>query len=144
MKTLIVYSSTHKGNTEKVAKKIGEILGADLKKVFEVSAGDLANYDLIGFGSGIYRGKFHESMLKFFSDLPDAGGKKAFVFCTAFVPVKKFINDAAEELQKKNFEVVGKFKCRGYSDLSIMKYFAKGRPDAQDLDAAAKFAEGLK
>ncbi|HTX86542.1 MAG TPA: flavodoxin family protein [Candidatus Nanoarchaeia archaeon] len=147
MKTLIIYQSIHHGNTEKIAKKIGEILDADLKKPDEVKPEDLANYDLIGFGSGIYFSKFHASILKFVDSLPVQDGKKAFIFFTHGAPSggagKKFIS----QLKSKNFSLVGEFGCRGFDTFGPFKIFgglAKGRPNEKDLSDAAAFAEGLK
>jgi hypothetical protein len=54
MKTIIVYKSYHRMNTEKVAKAIAEVMNAQLTKVEDVRQEELAEYDLIGFGSGIY------------------------------------------------------------------------------------------
>ncbi|HWQ78445.1 MAG TPA: hypothetical protein VN381_06500, partial [Anaerovoracaceae bacterium] len=47
---------------------------------------ELGDYDLIGFGSGIYSGKNHESLLELADSLPQADGKKAFLFSTDGTP----------------------------------------------------------
>ena len=80
MKTWIVYASVHHQNTEKVAKVMAEELGADLVPVSQAQPETLMEYDLIGFGSGIYGGKFHKTLLQFAESLPDYAGKRAFVF----------------------------------------------------------------
>jgi flavodoxin len=150
MKTLIIYQSIHHGNTEKVAKKIAEVLGADLKKPNEVKPEDLANYDLIGFGSGIYFMKFHVSILNFINALPNMAGKKVFSFCThgsPFFPPGGWNKNFQAMLQAKGFAVVGGFQCEGFDTWGPFKLFGglcKGRPNEKDLDRAAKFAEGLK
>ena len=48
MKTLIVYKSYHRMNTEKVAKAMAEAMDAQLAKVEDVRSEELAAYDLIG------------------------------------------------------------------------------------------------
>ena len=58
MKTLILCTSVHHQNTEKVAKVMAEELGADLVSIGQVQPETLTAYDLIGFGSGIYYMKF--------------------------------------------------------------------------------------
>ena len=68
MKILIVYMSYHHMNTEKIARAMAEVTGATLSKADEVDPGDLAGYDLIGFGSGIYGGKHHTSILALAAD----------------------------------------------------------------------------
>jgi Flavodoxins len=80
MKTSIIYVSVHHGNTEKVAKEIAEVLNADLFKPTELDPNTLSEYDLIGFGSGIYLLKHHESLLNFVDKMDELKDKKAFIF----------------------------------------------------------------
>ena len=53
MKTIIVYASTHHGNTKKVVDAIAEECGAELVDATAVREKELSDYDLIGFASGI-------------------------------------------------------------------------------------------
>ena len=76
MKTLIVYTSIHHQNTEKVAKVIEEELEADLVPIGKAQPHTLAAYDLIGFGSGIYFMKPHKTLLHFVETLPEVTGKR--------------------------------------------------------------------
>jgi flavodoxin len=69
LKALIIYISVHHGNTEKVAKVMANILDATLLQVRQADASMLEQYDLIGFGSGIYFGKHHESLSDFVDKL---------------------------------------------------------------------------
>ena len=82
MKTMIVYTSVHHQNTEKVAKVMAEELEADIVQIAKAQPETLATYDLIGFGSGIYFGKHHKTLLQFVETLPPVTQKKAFVFST--------------------------------------------------------------
>jgi flavodoxin len=50
----VICSSTHHGNTKKVADSITKILDGELVKPNELDVNNLLEYDLIGFGSGIY------------------------------------------------------------------------------------------
>ena len=79
MKNAIIYVSIHHSNTEKVAKTFAKILDADLKKPEQIDPSGLSDFDLIGFGSGIYYGKHHKSLLEFAEKLPPTN-KKAFIF----------------------------------------------------------------
>ena len=54
MKGLIIYISVHHGNTEKVANIMANTLDASLLQVKQVDTSILEQYDLIGFGSGIF------------------------------------------------------------------------------------------
>ncbi|MCK4255841.1 flavodoxin, partial [candidate division WOR-3 bacterium] len=85
MKTLIIYTSIHHKNTERIAKVMAEVLEAPLAKPREIDINSLAEYDLLGFGSGIYFGKHHKSLLKLVDKLPNLKGRKVFVFSTSGV-----------------------------------------------------------
>jgi flavodoxin len=80
MKTLIVYTSVHHQNTEKVAKVMAVELEADLIPTGKAQPETLESYDLIGFGSGIYFGKHHKTLLQFVETLPPMKQKRVFVF----------------------------------------------------------------
>ena len=81
MRKAIVYASVHHGNTEKIVKSIAEECQVDLIDAVKQSDADLSSYDMIGFASGIYFSKFHQSILKFAEkNLPD--DKKVFLICT--------------------------------------------------------------
>ena len=147
MKTLIVYTSVHHQNTENVAKVMAEALEADLISVANAKPEMPANYDLVGFGSGIYFGKHHKTLLQFVEMLPPVIQKQAFVFSTS--GDGKINHHAAlkEKLVNKGFAVVDEFCCRGWDTVGPLKLFGginKGRPDENDLAAARAFARGLK
>ena len=81
MRTVIVYASVHHGNTEKLVKSIAEECQVDLIDAVKQPDADLSSYDMIGFASGIYFSKFHQSILEFAEkNLPD--DKKIFLICT--------------------------------------------------------------
>jgi flavodoxin len=151
MKTLIIYVSVHHGNTEKVAKAMANTLDAVLLEVKQANAGMLEQYDLIGFGSGIYFGKHHRSLLDFVDMLPMLRNKKAFIFSTSGLRKIPFIHNfdkpLKEKLQRKGFDIIGEFSCRGldtYKATRLVGGVNKGRPNAEDLRQAEDFARGLK
>jgi flavodoxin len=151
MKTLIIYVSVHHGNTEKAARVMANTLGADLLPVKQVDARMLEQYNLIGFGSGIYFGRHHKSLLDFVERLPTLENKKAFIFSTSGLGKIRFFHDfdkpLIEKLQRKGFDIVGEFSCRGYDTYRITKLVGginKGRPNAQDLRKAEDFARALQ
>jgi flavodoxin len=146
MKTLIVYASTHKGNTEKVAIAMAEELKAKLLKAQDAKAEDIKNAELIGFGSGIYAGKFHKSVLALIESV-DMKGKKAFVFSTSSKGGNDYNKKPAELLSEKGFTVVGDFGCKGFSDwgpFKLIRGVRKGHPNEEELQAARDFAKKLK
>lgn len=160
IKSMVIVCSYHHGNTEKVAGRIAEVLGARMVSPQKVDPKELEEYDLVGFGSGIYDGAHHKKLLDLAHSLPPAKGKKAFLFSTDGMPRflmksgaalrSKMLQDHAalrETLQAKGYAVVGEFSCAGHNTNSFLKYFGgfnQGRPDAGDLERAAGFARGLK
>ena len=151
MKALIIYISVHHGNTEKVAKVMANTLNADLLQLQQADASILEQYDLIGFGSGIYFGRHHESLLDFVDKLPMLKNKKAFIFSTSGLRKIRFFHDfdkpLEERLRRKGFDIIGEFSCRGldtYRATKLVGGINKGRPNAQDLKQAEDFARSLK
>jgi flavodoxin len=142
MNVLIIYKSYHRMNTEKVAKAMAEAVNATLKKVGEVGPDDLAGYDLIGIGSGIYAGKYHKSLFKLIEKIPRLE-KDVFLFHTAGGPEEKYDQPMKELLMKKGARVVGEFRCPGAAGLLGFTWANKGHPDEQDLENARAFAKGL-
>ena len=146
MKCLIIYVSVEHGNTEKVARTISEAIGAELKEVKDVDPTTIANYELIGFGSGIFKGKFHARLLKLVSELPQTQSN-AFIFSTSGFGTTKYHEDMRKMLEGKGYRVVGDFACKGwdtYGPFKITGGINKKRPDQADLNAARDFAKTLK
>jgi len=147
MKTLIIYTSIHHQNTEKVAKVMAEELGADLLPVSQAQSRTLAEYDLIGFGSGIYFMKHHKTLLQFVEKLPAVIGRRAFIFSTSGEGGVRKHAALREKLLYRGFSIVGEFSCKGWDTFGPMKLIGginKGRPHAEDLEGARVFARGLK
>ncbi len=151
MKALIIYVSVHHGNTEKVARVMANVLDADLLDVKQANVGTLAQYDLVGFGSGIYFGKHHESLLDFADSLPMVRNRRAFIFSTSGLRKIPFVHDfdkpLRRRLQRKGFDIIGEFSCRGldtYRATRLVGGVNKGRPNAEDLKQAEDFATGLR
>lgn len=136
MKTVIVYASVHHGNTKKLVEKIAEECKVDLIDAVQQPKADLSDYDRIGFASGIYFSKFHQTILKFASEnLPE--NKKVFIICTY----------GGSAVKEKKTDIIGKFGCKGYDTFGPFKLvggIAKGHPDGKDLKAAVSFVAGLQ
>ena len=104
MRKAIVYASIHHGNTEKLVKSIAEECQVDLIDAVKQPDADLGSYDMIGFASGIYFSKFHQSMLKFAEkNLPD--DKKIFLICTYGGSAN--YRSIEQILNKKHSKVIG-------------------------------------
>jgi flavodoxin len=149
MKTIMIYTSTHHGNTAKVAKVIGETLKAemhDLEKE-DVSKLDIGKFDLIGLGSGIYAFTFSPKLFDLVERF-DLKGRKVFLFSTSASGRKRMHRKLTDALASKQAENVGEFTCPGFIDWAFFRWFAgglrKGQPNAEDLENARKFAESMK
>jgi flavodoxin len=151
MKTLIIYTSVHHGNTEKVAGVMASILNARLLQVKQATASMLDKYDLIGFGSGIYFGRHHKHLLNFIDMLPITRNKRAFIFSTSGLRKIRFLHNfdepLKEKLRLKGFDIIGEFSCRGldtYRATKLVGGVNRGRPNAEDLRQVEVFAKDLK
>jgi flavodoxin len=112
----------------------------------KVNPDDLSKYDLVGFGSGIYKGTFHKNIFELVAQLPQPFAKKAFIFSTSGYGTTAPNEKLKAELIKKGFDVVGNFACKGLDTYGAMKLFggvAKGRPNEADLEEARNFAKTL-
>lgn len=159
MKSLIVCYSYHHHNTEKIANAIAAVLEAEVKTPQQINPAELAEYDLIGLGSGIYGSSHHQSLLDLADNFPQGANGKTFLFSTCGVPAFTLeqgeVDDYVEKshaplktrLQTKGYAVVDEFICPGLNTNSFLKFFGglnKGRPDAKDVQHAEQFAERLK
>ena len=151
MKSLLVVYSYHHHNTEKIAQVIARILDASIKTPDEVDPAEISDYGLIGFGSGIYHGKHHESLLSLADRLPHVHSAKVFLFSTAGVTGDaKIARDHSllrKKLESKGYMTVGEFGCKGFNTNSFLKHIGgmnKGRPNVEDFHRAEEFARSLK
>jgi flavodoxin len=151
MKSLLVLFSYHHHNTEKIANVFAKVLDAQIKTPQQINTEELQEYNLIGFGSGIYGAKHHKDLLDLADILPQVTNRKAFIYSTsAFTGEAKVAKDHSllrEKLQSKGYMIVDEFACKGFNTNSFMKYFGgmnKGRPNAEDLKHAEEFAQNLK
>ena len=151
MKSLIVLFSYHHNNTEKIARRISEVINAEIKAPDQINLEELQEYDLVGFGSGIYSAKHDESLLELADKLPEVNNKNTFLFSTAGMTGKsKAAKDHSalrEKLESKGYMIVDEFQCKGFNTNSFLRLFGgmnKRRPNAKDLKNAEEFAMDLK
>ena len=146
MKSLIVLVSYHHNNTQKIAEVMAKVLNAQIQSPQQTNPEELQQYDLVGFGSGIYRYQHHTSLLDLADKLPQVTDKKAFIFSTSGAPVifgasafteaLEFHVPLMEKLQSKGYVIVDEFICAGFNTNKFLKLFGginKGRPNAEDL-----------
>lgn len=138
---LIIYHSEHHGNTKKIAKAMAEKVGADILKAADVNLNKFEEYDIVGFGSGVYNGKLHKELSEILSKLSQQDDKKAFIFSTT--GSKTYSSMAHERfrpmLEEKGFEIIGEFSCLGFDTALTKEGINKGRPNKQDIKDAEDF-----
>ena len=151
MKSLVIVYSYHHNNTEKIARSMAKALDAPVKTPDEVNQEEIAGYDLVGFGSGIYSGMHYESVLALAERLPLVNSGKVFIFSTAaIIGESKTTKDHArlrEILKSRGYTILDEFSCKGFNTNSFLKFFGgmnKGRPNEEDIRNAEQFAERLK
>ncbi|MFC6010313.1 flavodoxin family protein [Nocardia lasii] len=150
MKTLLVCKSVSHGNTRRIADTIGQVLDARVVDPSEIAPTDLTDYNLVGFGSGIYYMNFHPDLRRFIAALPPRPHGKAFHFRTSGTPeppMLRYATTLSRRLEQKGFQVLDTFDCRGHDTwlpLRLIGGISKGHPDATDISAASAFATALR
>lgn len=147
MRILIIYKSIHHQNTKKIAEVLAKELKADLKEAGELKDYNLGNYDLVGFGSGIYFWQHHHQLLDLVEKLKFLKNQKVFIFSTSGAPFGgSFHQKLRQKLVKKGCKVIGEFNCLGWDSFGILKFIGginKKHPNQKDFQKARQFAKNL-
>ena len=146
MKTAVCYYSRHHGNTLKILEAMAGEGNVDLIDVTSRQTVRMEEYDCVGFASGVYFGKLHDSVLAFARQyLPQ--GKPVFFVCTYGGDKGGSTKALSEIAKEKGCPVLGEFGCKGYDTFGPFKLvggIAKGHPDTRDLDNARSFFQQIK
>jgi flavodoxin len=148
MDAAIVYVSLHHDNTRRVAEAMAEPLGAALLSVEEAIKLDGHSLDLVGFGSGIYFGRHHSSLVDFVRNMK-AMPLRCFVFSTAGISSLAGLwhRSLVQQIRHRNSEVIGQFCAPGWDTVGPLAFFGglhRRRPNESDLSRAAQFARHIK
>ena len=145
MRCVIIYASTHHGNTKKVVDAIANEFEIEVVDATKVHEKDLREYNLIGFASGIFYSKFAAPVLNFASvNLPM--NKDVFFIATAGNPMKSYFNSMSDIVKDKHANERGRFLCKGfdtYGPFKLVGGIQKGHPDEAELKAAVDFYKRL-
>lgn len=146
MKTAICYYSRHHGNTLKVLQAMAGAGEIDLIDVTRQKTASLADYDCVGFASGIYGFEFQKAVVEFARQkLPQ--GKPVFFVYTYGGAKGNGAKTMTEIAAEKGCQVLGEFSCKGFDTFGPFKLvggLAKGRPNEEDLEKARAFYRGLR
>ena len=140
MKAVIVYYSRHHGNTKKLLDAIKDLYDVKLNNAVECKEEDLSDYDVIGFASGTYFGRFSEKVMEVArNNLP--GKKQVFLINT--YGVKGYYTKGIEQIiKKKSCQLIGTYGCKGFDTFGPFKLIggiAKGHPNESDVKGAIEF-----
>lgn len=118
----------------------------ELIDVTVCKAAHLEQYDAVGLASGIYHGKFQDTVMEFArQNLPE--GKDVFFVYTCGSPQGGYTEAIASAVCEKNARVLGEYGCRGFDTFGPFKLIggvSKGHPDANELQKAKEFLKGLE
>lgn len=149
MKCLIIYSSQYKKNTEKIARIFAEKADSHLINAKDINDVDVKDYDLIGFGSGVYNESMSPRLFKI-ADKLDIKGKNVFVFSTSGAGLKFYNKSLIKLLASKGGIIKGSFACKGsfiakeFTDnkiFDIIGRLSQGHPNDKDLKKAERFID---
>lgn len=150
MRVLILCKSVHHQNTAALAGVLGNVLEAEVRDPDETPA-EVAEYDLIGFGSGVYFGQMHPALSTWIRRLPEASVRQpdAFLFATCGLPFlwRLWRLSLKSSLKSKGFEISGEFVCAGFDTFGPLMLFGgihRSHPNKRDLARAAEFGHQLR
>lgn len=147
MKAVIIYCSTYKGNTLKIAKTMAEELSAQLFTTEDAANLDLNGYDLIGLGAGINFAQHNIHLLRLV-ERQSLEGKNVFIFSTRCRPFLGGYHKALKHiLKKKQANLLGEYSCCGFDRTGpwvAMGGYNKNRPNEKDLFKARLFAAKMR
>ena len=145
MKTAIVYYSKHHGNTKKLLDAIAAENVVTLIDVTEQPNADLAEYDRIGFASGIYYGSFAKQILEYAkAQLPV--NREVFYIYTQGAPKGSFLKAIRSVAEGKQCREIGEYRCQGFDTFGPFKLVGglnKGHPTEEEIKGAAEFYRQL-
>ncbi len=141
MKILAVVESSHQGNTMKVAEAMASVAPITITDIAGAKDYDFDDYDIVGFGSGIYAGKPDRRFIKLLKGVCEEK-KYSFVFSTSGTGKESYNDTLIKLLESKNKVVLGSFACKGLDKFFVFRLAGginKGKPDEEDLKKARMF-----
>ena len=142
MKILLIIKSTHQQNTLKIAEAMSEVAPLTVVELENAKNYNFKEYDIVGFGSGIYYGKHDKELMEFIETLCDKPAYSFVISTSGTNNYQKYNKALISLLEKKNKTVLGSFGCKGLDKFFVFKLFGginKGHPNEDDFDTAQQF-----
>src|SRR5690606_34301233 len=136
-------------NTEKIAKICADKIDSELVNIRQMDQIDIEKYNLIGFGSGVYKESMSPKLFRLVDQL-NLKNKNVFVFSTSGIGMKFYNNKLIKVLESKGAIIKGSFACKGsfiareFSNNKIFDILGKlsqGHPNDKDFKDAERFIE---
>lgn len=143
MRILVIINSTHRQNTMKIAEAMAEAAPITIVDVDEAERYSVGDYDVVGYGSGIYAGKFGKKILNHINRNLNSL-KNVFLFSTSGTGKDKYNQGLVTFLNENGKNVLGSFTCQGLCKwfiFALVGGIGKGHPDMTDFEAAQVFIE---
>ncbi len=144
MKSIIIYESTHHGNTKKLVDAIVGKHQVEAVSIENADSIDLSAYEMIGLAAGIAFGKFYKRMEKFAESI--SSGSRVFLLYTCGNPSDGYVKSITRTLASNGVRVVGSYGCKGYDTYGPFKLvggIAKGHPTEEELIGAVAFYDKI-
>ena len=137
-----------------------------MKKLEEVGADEVTDYDCIFIGSPLHSGDLAQPVKDFLKEMKGRVGQKVARFITHFAPaypdqeMKAFTKSIQMACQENEMEYVGSFDCQGYLNDALHKPVQgaqklsdeqwagmvkqmTGKPNEEDVNNAKAFVRSL-
>lgn len=147
MKSVIIYASTHHGNTKKVAERMAKKIGARVVNILEEGPPDISDVKLVGLLSGVYFGKLHESIVTFAREAAFTPDHRVFLADTCGAGRKDYTYQVRKLLEERGVAFLDRFQCPGYDTygpFGLIGGIRKGRPNEHDLKMAEQFVQRMQ
>ncbi len=144
MKSIIIYESTHHGNTKKLVDAIAAKHNVEAVSIENAETIDLSGYDMIGLAAGIAFGKFYSRMEDFAAEIPS--GHRVFLLYTCGNPSGGYVKNISRTLGSNGIRVAGSYGCKGfdtYGPFKLIGGIAKGHPTEKEILGAVAFYEKI-
>lgn len=145
MKTVIVYESTHHGNTKKLIDAIKAQNEVDVIGYEKADKELLEQYDVIGFASGIAFSKFYKGITATAqNELP--ANKKVFFIYTCGKNSRDYSAQIRKIAEESGCVSLGSYGCTGFDTYGPFKLIGginKNHPDADEIQGAVNFYSQL-
>jgi flavodoxin len=119
--------------------------GADLFRLNDPGLPEIADYDLVGLGSGIYRSRHHPDLVAYARHARFRGDARVFLFSTAGIPALAGLwhRPLRAALVERGVPIKGEICLPGYDTYAIFGVVGginRGRPGEEELERARAFA----